>query len=184
MLNVEKLAAAAAYILQKYDGRLNYTKLIKLVYLLDREEFNALGHSMTGDEYYALPKGPVLSGLYSLIQGKGKKDAQAVWDSRFLTDGRDLVARSPDLPTKWLSRFEKRTFDELDAKFHNASYGDLIEYTHTACPEWSDPSPALRKKITPAQILAALGCNERQIAHIEAENAAYAREQAIIAGVR
>ena len=184
MLRVEKLAAATAYILQKNGGRLDYTKLIKLIYLLDREEFNSLGHSMSGDEFRAFPKGPVPIGLYSLIKGEGEREAQALWDSRFLTCGHDIAARAPGLPTGWLSRFEKRVLDELDAKFHNASCGDLIEYTHAACPEWKDPSPAASRKIAPAEILAALGCSKREIELIEAENEAYEREQAIIAGVR
>lgn len=184
MFNLEKTAQIAAYLLRKYNNtRLNYTKLIKMMYLADRESFNAIGHSMTGDKFCAMPKGPVLSGLYSLIIGKGDCAAQTLWDERFLTEGFDIFARSQNLPVGRLSRFEKRVLDELDAKFHNDDYGVLIEYTHNNCPEWSDPSPAGSKEITSAEILAALGCSEREIELIEAENAAYEREQTIIASV-
>jgi hypothetical protein len=58
---------------------------------------------------------PVLSGLYNLIRGKYKDPAvQLLWDSRFSTDGRDLLSLSDRIPEGKLSRFEKRPMRHLN----------------------------------------------------------------------
>ena len=48
-MNIDKLIQIANYILKKYDFSLNYTKLIKELYLADRECIKRTGWSMTGD---------------------------------------------------------------------------------------------------------------------------------------
>ena len=178
MFKIEKLAAVVAYLLQKHGGRMDYTKMIKLVYLFDRAEIASCGMPLTGDDYCARAKGPVGENLYALIKGEKPpawgegselykrshsaarritRDARALWDERFATEGAQLVARSADLPTGRLSRAGKAALDELDARFHDATAEEMVEWTHANCPEWSSPAPAEKKPITLAQILKATG---------------------------
>ena len=70
MFDVEKLAAVVAYLLRKHEGRMDYTKLVKLVYLFDRAEIKSHGMPMTGDDYCSRSKGPVGENLYALIKGE------------------------------------------------------------------------------------------------------------------
>jgi uncharacterized phage-associated protein len=51
-----KAAQAAAYLLKKHDGRLNFMKLIKLLYLADRKSLLENGKPITGDRMLAMPK--------------------------------------------------------------------------------------------------------------------------------
>ena len=192
MFKVEKLAAVVAYLLQKHEGRMDCTKLIKLVYLFDRKAIGARGRPMTGDDYCARPKGPVGENLYALIKGKKPpawgegselykrshsaarritRDARTLWNDRFVTEGAELVARAPDLPTGWLSQANEDALDELDARFHDATAEELVEWTHANCPEWSNPAPAEKKPITLAQILKATGWSK--------DDAKWAIEEAI-----
>lgn len=185
MFDIEKLTQLVSYILKKNNNRLNYTKLIKILYLADKESFNAINHSMTGDLYYSLPQGPVLSNLLDLIRGRANFRLQTYWDSRFLTDDYDLVLLTQNIPDGKLSRFEKRIIDELDVKFHNKSYADLIAYVHDKnnCPEWIKPASHGRSPITEADILKSLGRTDDEIEIIEQENIAYEREEAVIASL-
>lgn len=64
-----KLHQAVEYLLEKHGGRLNYTKLIELLYLADREMINQTGYPITGDSYCLVKNGPVLSRVYDLIRG-------------------------------------------------------------------------------------------------------------------
>jgi uncharacterized phage-associated protein len=59
--NEQKATQAAARFLKLANGKMNYLKLIKLLYLLDRESLNRRGRPVTGDQYYSMKLGPVLS---------------------------------------------------------------------------------------------------------------------------
>lgn len=69
MKNFDKLFDATAYILYLNGKSMNYTKLIKELYFSDREALRTKGFSITGDIYYSMKKGPVLSNLLNLIKG-------------------------------------------------------------------------------------------------------------------
>jgi uncharacterized phage-associated protein len=76
-MQIEKLVQTTAYLLKKYGNmRLNYIKLIKELYLSDREFINAINCTITGNNYVCMKHGPVLSNLYALIKGKCR-DKQA-----------------------------------------------------------------------------------------------------------
>ena len=62
-MNLSKLIQVVYYLLKKYDYFLNYTKMIKILYLVDRTSLAELGETITGDEFYAMDNGPVLSKL-------------------------------------------------------------------------------------------------------------------------
>ena len=137
-MNIEKLIQLTYYVLQKYDTRLNYTKLIKLLYLAEREAFKETGLSLSGDIYYSLDNGPVLSGLLDLIHGSYKdKEAQNLWNARFARDSFDLITVVDRIPLAKLSEFDRDVLDRIDGQFHNNDYGFLIRYLHDKnnCPE-------------------------------------------------
>ena len=54
-------AQIAAYLIIKEGGSINYLKLTKLLYFVDRTYLLKYGSLLTGDTYAALPIGPVLS---------------------------------------------------------------------------------------------------------------------------
>jgi len=56
-MNIEKLIQTTGYILAKYNGVLNYTKLIKILYLSDRKSLSETGYSITGDSYVSMKDG-------------------------------------------------------------------------------------------------------------------------------
>ena len=47
-MDIERLIQVVYYILKKYDNTLNYTKLIKLLYLADRKAIDETDSSING----------------------------------------------------------------------------------------------------------------------------------------
>jgi hypothetical protein len=182
-MNIEKLIQICNYLLKKNNFRLNYTKLIKLLYLADRESLETTNATMTGDTYVSMPSGPVLSQLYDLIRGKYKdKDAQTLWNSRFMVDGYDLVAVTDRIPNGELSRFETNTLDSLYDQFTNADYNGMIQYVHKNCPEWKNPEGS-SIPIKMEDILKGIGKNDQEIRWILEEQKAFEEEEAVFASL-
>ncbi|AEF85862.1 conserved hypothetical protein [Treponema primitia ZAS-2] len=183
-MNIERLVQATGYLLKKYDNRrLNYTKLIKELYLADRASIHETNSSITGDTYVSMKNGPVLRKLYELIKGKswGAKN-QEYWDSRFSTDGNELLANFDQYPEGKLSRAEKEILDKIDGQFHQSRYGELIEYAHAHCPEWHNPGDT-SEPISLEDILSALGRTPEQIEWILEENKVFEEEDSIFASL-
>lgn len=65
----ERRATEAAARFRKLRGnRMSYLKLIKLLYLLDREALLRWGRPVTTDRYVSMDNGPVVSRVYDLIR--------------------------------------------------------------------------------------------------------------------
>jgi uncharacterized phage-associated protein len=183
-VNIEKLVQATGYLLKKYDNRrLNYTKLIKELYLADREAINEINASITGDSYVSMKHGPVLSNLYNLIRGKSiDKEAQAYWDCRFSTDGTDLLANFDQYPIGKMSRGEMAILDNIDGQFHQKGYGEMIDYVHAKCPEWKSPGNT-SIPIDFEDILRALGRTKQEIDWIMEDRQAFKEEEKTFASL-
>lgn len=183
MMDIEKLVQVVNYVLKKYDSRLNYTKLIKILYLADKKAIEISNLSITGDTYVSMNKGPVLSGLFDLLKGREiNREYQCLWDSRFTTDSYDLVSLSDRIPEGKLSRFEKRILDEVDAEHHSKDFGQLVDYVHKNCPEWEDPGNT-STPITMAAILSAVGRDHAEIDYILEEEKSYNNEEKLLASL-
>jgi uncharacterized phage-associated protein len=135
--NEEKATAAAAYLLKLRGGKMSYLKLIKLLYLADREAWRRWGFSITTDSYVSMNKGPVVSNIYNLI--KEEEREQTFW-SRFITPqfGDWEVALRDDIPGNRLSRAEEKLLNEIFAAYGTWDRWKLVEFTHNL-PEWKDP---------------------------------------------
>src|SRR5262245_59190004 len=63
-----KAAAAAGYLLSLEGKRMNYMRLLKLLYLAERQSLATLGRPIIGDTPFSFDQGPVLSRVYDLIK--------------------------------------------------------------------------------------------------------------------
>ncbi len=57
----QKATQAAVYLVGRANGEIKYLKLIKLLYLAERTTLLRFILSITGDQFYSLKFGPVLS---------------------------------------------------------------------------------------------------------------------------
>lgn len=154
----EKTLQLAGYLLNLAGGRMNYMRLLKLLYIADREYLAEEGEMITGDRVFAMPKGPVLSSVYNLIQGKDSQSAQ--W-SRFIKKGRNYTVYLVDDPgTDELCRAEKEKIENVFQRYGALHEFTVVELTHTF-PEWSENYRIDSEKksfpISPEDILKAQG---------------------------
>ncbi|MGO3569672.1 MAG: Panacea domain-containing protein [Serratia grimesii] len=146
MFSEEKVAQMAAYLLLKRGGRMAYLKLMKLLYLANRQSMLRHGRMMGEDNLYSMPHGPVMSTTLDLIRGK-QVDSGGYWYSLIQTKQHDVALRADpremdaDEVFDELSRSDIRILDEVYAQFGHMNRYDLRDMTHLAdvCPEWHDP---------------------------------------------
>lgn len=184
MMNIKKIIQIVHYVIAKYKYRINYTKLIKLLYLADRQALAETGTSITGDTYYAMANGPVLSTLYDLIRGKGSDDMKIMWNSVFAKDGYDIYALSENISYGELSEYEEKVLDDIDEKYHNMTYTKMINLVHNKeiCPEWNKPVNGA-KLIKPESILLFSGWSDEDIDIWKEENQIFEEEEKILNGL-
>ena len=177
MFNIEKVIQSCNYLIKKNGASLNYTKLIKLLYLADKESLKESLQTITGDAYVSMDNGPVLSKLYDLIKGKyNKKDIQERWNNYFLKDGHELKAIVPQIPQDELSAFERKILDQVYERYRNCDVWDLVAYVHKNCPEWKDPEGS-SIPIKPEEILESIGKTPEEIDWMIAEANAFEEEE-------
>lgn len=140
MFDERKATQMAAYFLHKNGGRMNLLKLIKLMYLADRESLNECGFAISGNHYYSLDHGPVLSETLDLMRGSEQSDYWDQWISE--RDGHFLSLRNKDPEPDDFGRLSPADCDIMDRiwrKFGSWGHWRIRDYTHKHCPEWQDP---------------------------------------------
>ncbi|MBB5209703.1 Panacea domain-containing protein [Chiayiivirga flava] len=160
MFSDEKAAQIAAYLLSKSHGTMPYLKLMKLMYLADREALLRFAHPISDDAHYSMPFGPVLSNTLRLMRDERQSDAWTAWvdwaPQHSLRLVRDACSRQDfdELPDAHLG-----VLDQIWERFGHMSKWDLVEYTHKHIAEWEDPNGSSRR-IQPHQQFRALGMTQ------------------------
>jgi uncharacterized phage-associated protein len=168
--NERKAAQAAAYLIKKHGGQLNYMKLIKLLYLADRMALLERGAPITGDRMVAMPKGPVLSAILDLITWGTRGAQRSVWSEYVSPPANYDVTLAGELKIEdfdELSAKERRILDDVFARYRRVDKWTLVDLTHEL-PEWRDPRGS-SYPIDPTEILRAEGRSEEEIQRIASE---------------
>lgn len=130
-----RLVEAATRLIAFEGGTINYTKLLKLLYIADRESLRRNHAAITGDHYVSMNAGPVLSHAYDLIKGDAKSEIWSQHVSQKQAYNVELLA----LPAhRTISEEDKAILDEVYSTYGHMTYGQLIDLVHTY-PEWKDP---------------------------------------------
>ena len=109
-----KAAQAAACLIRLGGGRMDYGRLIKLLYLADRQSLIGSGAPITGDRMVSLDYGPVLSKILDMSQ---------VTSSGELAEWHEYIKDEPQ--PRFLSvANDNRNTDEL-SEFELAVLGDV-----------------------------------------------------------
>ena len=160
MFNERKAAQVATWFLRQADGNMAHLKLIKLMYLAEREAMNQLGALITGDRFVSMDQGPVPSLTLSFLNGE-KRNGDDGWD-KWVSDKADhKVALKERAETAALDELSKAELDILAnvwEKFGHMSKWELVDHLHDPahCAEWKDPDGS-SIAIAYEQIFLALG---------------------------
>jgi len=176
--NEAKATQAASLLLQLRGGRMSYLKLIKLLYLVDREALLRWGRTVTTDRHVSMPKGPVVSQIYDLITGEDPPDVQTFWREYISSPANHEVELLRDPGNDELSRAEELLIAEIFAEHGKKSRWELVKYTHDL-PEWQDPNGS-SIPIAYRDILKAENRTDAEIACVETEIESLAVVQALV----
>jgi uncharacterized phage-associated protein len=154
-LDVKK-AIQAIGVLFREDRvkRMNYMRLLKLLYVADRESLSETGRPITGGPVLAMPRGPLLEEVYRLIRGQHVEMPN--WD-RFLRKERYELEMIEDPDVGALSKYEIKKLQEVAAKHANHDEWEMVGITHKL-PEWIKNDPGTSSRAIPLRdILEAIG---------------------------
>ena len=116
-------------------------KLVKLLYLADREFLNRYDALILNDNYVSMDHGPVSSRTLNYING-GYRD-MSHWNE-FVRDREDnnISVRTESLGVEdldELSRAELSVLNDVWFEHGNKTAWQLRNWTHQHCAEWTDP---------------------------------------------
>jgi uncharacterized phage-associated protein len=128
-----KAVQAMAYIV-RHIGSMDKVKLMKLLYLADREQFIRCGYPITGDSQKAMPYGPVPSGSLDLLNAVRVIPQDTVFKYLHIDDN-TVVARD-DPGTGLLNPDEVAVLDKVIQQYGHVATWSLVNQTH-ALPEYA-----------------------------------------------
>jgi uncharacterized phage-associated protein len=138
LFNEAKATQAAARLLKLRGGSMSYVKLMKLLYLADREALIRWGRPITTDRYVSMDNGPVLSRIYNLIRNEPSPNSVKIW-GKFISDPEDYEVRLLGDPgSRELSPAEGQLIDEVFGEHGQSSRWAIVDYTY-GLPEWTYP---------------------------------------------
>jgi uncharacterized phage-associated protein len=169
LFDEKRTAQAAAFLLNRAGGQLHVLKLMKLMYLSERESLRKYGDTITGDSFVSMQNGPVLSMMLNMLNGF-VKTTQDGWD-RWISDRAEHLvelnterrAANFEDTLDALSESDVECLDAVWRQFGHMSRWKLVEYTHSdACPEWENPGNSSRP-IPMSRVLKAVGYKPEEV---------------------
>jgi len=152
----KKTTQAVAFFLRRSgpSRTANYMRLIKLLYIADRESLKETGRPITGDHVVAMERGPVLSRLYNLIKDTAPDSIE--WDKFIERDNYNIRLISEPGNSE-LCRYEINKLQEIWDRYRGDDEFDLVKITHEFT-EWKKNDPGTSSKQIPlSDILEAVG---------------------------
>ena len=115
-------------------------KLVKLVFMADKYHLLNYGRTITNDEYYAMPRGPV---GYKTLETLNK--AASCNSKFFILANKKVIKKDCKCRFEFLSDTDRKAVKTVVDKFGKYETGDLIELTHKY-PEWKQYEQLLKSK--------------------------------------
>lgn len=169
--NEHKAAQAAAYLLNKCGGSMSHLKLIKLLYLTDRESLDQYGEPMTWDRFVSMPHGPVPSVTLNLLNGDAQS-SDGGWSAwvgpRHNHEVHTLKPTASREAFDALSDVDIELLEAVWARFGHMDKYALRDWTHENCAEWQDPNGS-SLLIHNKKLFEALGWSSEDAVHQQAE---------------
>jgi uncharacterized phage-associated protein len=170
--DIDKAIAAVTFLIQKEGGEVDMFLSLKMLYLADKEALINWGKTITGDSFYSLPKGPILSEVYNLFKGTGQRENQEKWDSHFTQLVKNTVRPLRDGDVGLLSEREAEVLESARKRINEIAPWAVAKWLHDTCPEWTDPHGG-SIPIDPSTILRNAGKSEEEIRAMEESTEAF-----------
>lgn len=148
------IQAAAVLLRQEHCEQMGYLRLMKLLYIADRESLKETGRPITGDRAVAMEHGPVLTNVLNIIKDEDSRSSE--W-RKFFKRENYLIEMVNDPGVGQLSRFAVRKLEEVARRHSQMDVWEIVRLTHEF-PEWIKNNPGKSSKEIPLRdILEAVG---------------------------
>jgi len=148
-----KVIQASAVLLKEHGQQMSRLRLLKLLYMADRESIRQTGHPITLTTPVAMDNGPLSSEVYDFIKSEHAESEK--W-SRYFNNKGIYVRMLADPGVQELSRFEIQTLKRIAAEHEDIDDDLLVEKCHKF-QEWiKNAVPGSSKKIPFADIMDAV----------------------------
>lgn len=163
--DARRATEVAVRLLQLAGGSMEYVRILKLLYMVDREGLSRRNRPVCGDHYVSMEHGPVLSTVYDIIKGN---TPDQTWDGaieklRFNVQLRDGVPA----PSATLSSEERGIIVDVHERWRDVGTWDMVKQLHSTLPEWTNPGKS-SFPINPRRIFQVLGRSDDEIDDIAA----------------
>lgn len=136
----KKTTQAAGLLLRlSHEKKMHYIKLVKLLYLADREALLKWGRPVTYDHYVSMDNGPVLSKTLDLITDEPKPGEDSFWLKYISEPQHFVISLKIDPAQDELSEAEIDLLKEVSEKYGKMDRWKLIDDVMHKLPEWIDP---------------------------------------------
>lgn len=133
--NLEKTIQATALLLELNENCMSKARLLKLLYITDRELLTEGGSPLTGDVAIAMRHGPVLFRVYDLVKGIV---FDASWKEHFHTSGyKILLKKKPGRQT--LTKGETEKLIDVTSRYNHMGDDELSDLLQEF-KEWANHS--------------------------------------------
>ena len=137
--DTRKIIQALNYLACSHLGHtINSMKAYKLLWLADRYHLRHYGRTISGDEYFALPHGPVPMDAMNVVEGKPTNLADGSQGVNYIRKSKRYNITSL-LPPR-MEVFSASDLEALDAvikEYGDKSWWELSDLSHTF-PEWTE----------------------------------------------
>jgi uncharacterized phage-associated protein len=161
--NPLKTTQAAAVLLALDGNSMDRMRLLKLLYITDRELLAESGRTLTGDQALAMRNGPVLIRISDLI--KGVEVSPEDW-GRYLRSEGYKVALAEDPGRGELTKRELEKLHDVTERYRSVPTPTLSARTHRF-PEWTKNYQIGASTPIPWRDVLAATCNASKAEAIE-----------------
>lgn len=167
-----KAIQAVAFLLKTRPSQTdNYMRLLKILYIADRESLQETGAPITGDNFVSMEHGTMLSKLLNLVKqdkphvlNKHDQDYEN-WDKCIVRHEDNDIRLVNDPGVKFLCDYEVRKLNEVAKRYEACTQWDMKKITH-GLPEYDDPGKS-SKTIPIKHLLQVLGLSDAADAIID-----------------
>lgn len=126
-LSIQK-AIEVAGVLAGFEStsRISRLRLLKLLYIAERESIDETGRPILGSVVVAMPHGPLHSKVLDLIRGVHRQEPQ--WSTVFYND-RHMLVRLHDPGRSHLSRYEIEKLTEVSERYADKDDWEVAKIT-------------------------------------------------------
>ena len=132
----DKVTQVAALFLKLRGQEMSHLKLLKLLYLAEREALLRWRRPIFFDLYVSMDQGPVLSHTFNVLNGDSQ--GEGIWSKNISPPSKFEVKLIGEIDTSSLSEAEEGLVREIFDRYGKLSRWEIRDLTHEL-PEWQDP---------------------------------------------